>query len=243
MNLTPYMAQLNALADPTAVDKLHSAHKVDRPYLGVTNQQINDLTKAWRAELSLADRISLADALWQTDIFEARLAAAKLLTQARLRPDDEAAWQLIQSWVPDFDSWAIADHACIAAQKRLLADPQRLDVVEIWAQSGELWSKRAALVATLPWTKQNNPKPEELDARERILGWAAGYLPVKNGILQKAIAWWVRDLSRHDPARAAEFIEANRTHLKPYAIKEAARYMPDFPLEAAADDTDATSED
>jgi len=97
-----------------------------------------------------------------------------------------------------------------------LADPQRLDVVETWTQSGELWSKRAALVATLPWTKQNNPKPEELDARERILGWAAGYLPVKNGILQKAIAWWVRDLSRHDPVRAAAFIEDNRATLKPY---------------------------
>ncbi|HDY94723.1 MAG TPA: DNA alkylation repair protein, partial [Sulfitobacter litoralis] len=50
-------------------------------------------------------------------------------------------------------------------------------------------------------------------------------------------------LSRHDPARAAEFIEANRTHLKPYAIKEAARYLPDFPLETATDDADAASED
>jgi len=53
---------------------------------------------------------------------------------------------LIQSWVPDFDSWAIADHACMAAQKRLLADPQRLDVVESWpnpesfGQSAQLWS-------------------------------------------------------------------------------------------------------
>lgn len=116
MNLAPYMAQLNALADPAAVEKMQAYHKVDRPYLGVANPQINDLIKAWRAELSLTDRIALADALWQTDIFEARVAAAKLLTQARLRPDDEPAWQLIQSWVPDFDSWAIADHACMAAQ-------------------------------------------------------------------------------------------------------------------------------
>ena len=242
MNLAPYMAQLNELADPAAVEKMQAYHKVDRPYLGIANPQINDLTKAWRAELSLTDRIALADAMWQKDIFEARVAAAKLLTQARLRPDDEPAWQLIQSWVPDFDSWAIADHACMAAQKRLLADPQRLDVVETWTQSGELWSKRAALVATLPWTKQNNPKPEELDARERILGWAAGYLPVKNGILQKAIAWWVRDVSRHDPVRAAAFIEDNRATLKPYAIKEAARHMPDFPLEAAVT-ADVTAED
>ena len=27
-----------------------------------------------------------------------------------------------------------------------------------------MWTRRAALVITLPWTKQNNPKPEELEA-------------------------------------------------------------------------------
>ncbi|WP_439149650.1 DNA alkylation repair protein [Sulfitobacter sp.] len=225
--LDPYLAQLTALADPDRVSQMQDYHKMDRVYLGVTNPQINDLTKIWREELDLADRVSLADALWQTDIFEARLAAAKLLTQARLRPDDEPAWQLMQSWVPEFDSWAIADHVCMAVQKRLIADPDRLDVVEAWTQSDHLWTRRAALVATLPWTKQNHPKPEELAARERILGWAEGYLPVKNGIMQKAIAWWVRDLSRHDPARATAFIDANSHQMKPYAIKEASRYLPE----------------
>lgn len=225
--LDPYLAQLTALADPDRVSQMQDYHKMDRVYLGVTNPQINDLTKTWREELDLADRVSLADALWQTDIFEARLAAAKLLTQARLRPDDEPAWQLMQSWVPEFDSWAIADHVCMAVQKRLIADPDRLDVVEAWTQSDHLWTRRAALVATLPWTKQNHPKPEELTARERILGWAEGYLPVKNGIMQKAIAWWVRDLSRHDAARATAFIDANSHQMKPYAIKEASRYLPE----------------
>lgn len=222
----PYLAQLTSLADPARVEQMHAYHKIDRPYLGVTNPDINDLTKTWRAELDLADRITLADALWHTDIFEARVAAAKLLTQARLRPDDEPAWQMLQSWVPEFDSWAIADHVCMAIQKRLIADPTRLDTVENWTTSDQLWTKRAALVATLPWTKQNNPKPEELAARERILGWAASYLPVKNGIMQKAIAWWVRDLSRHDPARAQLFIDENSHHMKPYAIKEASRHLP-----------------
>ncbi len=222
----PYLAQLTALADPERASQMLAYHKIDRTYLGVTNPEINDLTKTWRAELDLADRLTVADALWQTDIFEARVAAAKLLTQARLRPDDEAAWQMLQSWVADFDSWAIADHVCMAIQKRLIADPSRLDTVENWTTSVQLWTKRAALVATLPWTKQNNPKPEELAARERILGWAAGYLPVKNGIMQKAIAWWVRDLSRHDPARAQAFIDENSHHMKTYAIKEASRHLP-----------------
>lgn len=221
-----YLDQLRAHADPDRIPQMQAYHKIDRPYLGVINPQINDLTKAWRDDLDLPARITLADGLWQTDIFEARLAAAKLLTQARLRPDDDAAWQLMQSWVPDFDSWAISDHACMAMQKRLVADPARLDTLEGWTGSDHLWTRRAALVATLPWTKQNNPKPEELAARDRILGWAAGYLPVKNGILQKAIAWWVRDLSRHDAARAITFLQENGPQMKAYAVKEASRYLP-----------------
>jgi len=223
---SPFFDQLTALADPEQASQMRTHHKADRTYLGISTPQINDLTKTWRTDLGLADRVMLADSLWQTDIFEARVAAAKLLTQARLRPDDEPAWELLQSWVPDFDSWAIADHVCIAVQKRLIADPARLDTVEAWAASDQLWTKRAALVSTLPWTKQNHPKPEELAARERILGWASGYLPVKNGILQKAIAWWVRDPSRHDPVRAQAFLDENKDNMKAYAIKEASRYLP-----------------
>ncbi len=30
-------------------------------------------------------RVALADALWQSDMFEAKIAAAKLLTQARIK--------------------------------------------------------------------------------------------------------------------------------------------------------------
>ena len=118
----------------------------------------------------LEDRIQLASDLWDTNIHEARVAAAKLLTQARLKPDDTAAWDLICRWVPQFDAWAIADHVCIAAQKRITADPTRIDTVELWTTHENMWTRRAALVATLPFTKQNFPKPFELETRDRVLG-------------------------------------------------------------------------
>ncbi|MFT6674620.1 MAG: 3-methyladenine DNA glycosylase AlkD [Sulfitobacter sp.] len=221
----PYLEALQALGDPARALDMRAYHKIDRPYLGLTNPQINDLTKDWRQELELADRIALADALWQSDIYEARLAAAKLLTQARLRPDDTEAWRLIASWTPDFDSWAIADHVSMAAQKRLVAVPARLDDVEGWIASDHLWTRRAALVSTLPWTKQNNPKPQETEARERILGWIATLVPDHKWFIQKAIGWWLRDLSRHDPARTTAFIDAHGAAMKAFAVKEALRHI------------------
>ena len=163
------LAAMTALIEPGRAEGMAAYHKVPRHYLGIANPALNELTKEWRGRLSVDERVALADTLWQTDIFEARLAAAKLLTQARIRPDD-AVWALISSWVPDFDSWAIADHACMAGQKRLIADPARLDTVEGWTRSSHMWTRRAALVITLPWTKQNYPKPAELAARDRVLG-------------------------------------------------------------------------
>jgi 3-methyladenine DNA glycosylase AlkD len=216
--------ELQSLANPAKAAEMAAYHKVARPYLGVPVPQIEELTDRWRTELTLDDRIALAARLWQTNIHEARVAAAKLLTQARIRPD-EAAWQLIVSWVPDFDAWAVADHASIAGQKRLVADPSRIDIVEAWVQSPHMWTRRAALVMTLPWTKQNFPKPHDLAIRARVLGWCAAMAGDTDWFIQKAIAWWVRDLSKHDPKAAQGFLDQHGARLKPFARKEAARHL------------------
>ena len=188
MQTSEALGDLKSRAQPGKAAEIAAYHKVDRVYLGVANPDINELAQTWRRALDLDDRLALASALWDSDIHEARVAAAKLLTQARIRPDDTAAWALIASWVPDFDAWAVADHAAIAGQKRLAADPSRLDGVEAWTQSDHMWTRRAALVMTLPWAKMRNPKPHELAARERILGWAAGYVPDRQWFIQKAVA-------------------------------------------------------
>ncbi len=218
--------QLTALAETGQAEQKAAYHKQTRPVLGVPNPAINDVSKTWRQTLSVEERVTLADDLWKTDIFEARIAASKLLTQQRLRPDD-AAWALIQSWVPEFDSWAIADHACSAGQKRLIADPSRLDTLEQWTTSEHMWTRRAALVITLPWTKQNFPKPHELEARDRVLGWAATYVTDPDWFIQKAVAWWLRDLSKHDADRTRAFLAEHGETMKPFARKEAARHLPD----------------
>jgi 3-methyladenine DNA glycosylase AlkD len=219
------LAALKAQADPDRATQMRAYHKLDRPYLGLSNETCNALAAEWRHALPLDDRLALADALWQTNIFEARIAAAKLLVQARIRPEDDSTWQLIQSWLPDFDSWAIADAVAMAGQRRLTADPTRLDTVESWTTSDHLWTRRAALVFTLPWTKQRHPKPEETAARERILTWAATYTEDPEWFIQKAVAWWLRDLSKKDPARTRAFLAEHGERMKAFAAREAAKYL------------------
>ncbi|NNK78085.1 MAG: DNA alkylation repair protein [Litoreibacter sp.] len=223
------LEQLRAHENTMKAAEMASYHKAPRVYLGVANPVIDALVKDWRAALDVPGRVALASDLWKTDFHEARVAAAKLLTQARLRPDDQPSWELIASWVPDFDGWALADHASIAGQKRLVWDPTRIGQVEDWTRSEHMWTRRAALVMTLPWTKQNDPKPADIALRERVLGWAANYADDPNRFIQKAVAWWLRDLSKHDPDRVSEFLDTHGDRMKPFARKEAARLLPANP--------------
>ena len=219
------IAALEALADPQKADEMARYHKVERRYLGVPNPVLNDLARDWREGRSIEDRVALAAALWDSNIHEARVAAAKLLTQARIRPD-EAVWHLICNWVPNFDAWAVADHACMAGHRRIVAQPGRLATVETWTASDHMWTKRAALVITLPFAKQRNPKPADIDARERVMGWAAGYVTDRDWFIQKAIGWWLRDLSKHDPDRVSAFLARHGDGMKAFARREAGKYLP-----------------
>ena len=226
MTLQDALAAVESLGNAEKAAESAAYHKVARRYLGVSVPQITDLATAWRADLTLPDRVALAAGLWDSDIHEAKVAAAKLLTQARIA-EDAGVWQLIASWVAGFDAWAIADHACAAGARRLMADPTRLDQVEAWTTHPNMWARRAALVMSLGWTKQNFPKPADLAARDRVLGWCALYVTDKDWFIQKAVAWWLRDLSKHAPDTAALWLAEHGPHMKTWARKEASKYLAD----------------
>jgi len=214
---------LRALGDPTKAAEMAAYHKAPREYLGVAVPAIEALVADWRATRDVPGLVALAGGLWDSDVHEARVAAAKLLTKARYPEHEALVWAEFLRWVPTFDAWAVADHACKAGERRLVADPDRLDVVETWTTDANRWVRRAALVATLPWSKSNHPSPTETGARERVLGWAAGYVSDPDRFIQKAVAWWLRSLSIHDADRARAFLDGPGRDLKPFARKDAAR--------------------
>lgn len=221
--LTPDAA-LTALRAEADAGRAGIEPETGREVLGLRVARISELTAEWRMQLGLEDRLTLAEALWQMDIQETRIAAVKLLTQARIQPD-QGYWQLLTSWLLDCDSLAMADLMGDAGARRLLADPSRLDEVESWTRSRHLWTKRAALVVTLPWAKKNNLKPADLQARDRILDWASAYLSDKDPVIQTAVAVWIRDLSKHDPQTARAFLDEHGARMKPFARKEASKHL------------------
>ena len=215
------LAQLRAVGDATKSAEMAAYHKTAREFLGVPAAVLDEMARELRREITLEARCDLAQEMWATDIHEACIFAAKLLTQARIRPDDAPVWQIIAGWAEGFDSWALADHASIAGAKRLQADPSRLDTVERWTTAENMWTRRAALVMTLPWARLTHPKADDLALRERVLGWAETYVPDRAPYMQKAIAGWLRELSKRDPARVLAFLDGPGAALTKGARSEA----------------------
>lgn len=218
--MTP-LEQLQTTENPQKAVEMAKYHKIDRPYLGIANPDIYELCKHWRADNDLEGRLKIAADLWDSNVHEARVAATKLLTQARICPDD-AVWFEITRWVEDLDAWAIADLVCSAGSRRLITDPSRLDIVEGWAQDENMWVRRAAMVMTLPWTKKNHPNEADSAIRERVLGWAATYCEDHDWYIQTSVSWWLRSLSGHDPDRVRAFLNEHGDKMKPFALKDAA---------------------
>ena len=72
---------LRAAGDPEKAKDMHRYHKVDRPYLGVANPVIDDLVKAWRADIDLDARLVLAGSFlitWARQPFPACSLRAKI---------------------------------------------------------------------------------------------------------------------------------------------------------------------
>jgi len=218
------LIDLEALSDSKLAIEMLGQHKINRPYLGIPNPQIDMLYKTWRANTDTSQRVEIASYLWDSNIHEARIAAAKLLTQARINPD-RAVWHEIQRWVPDFDVASITDHACAAGARRLPADLTRLDALETWTTHDNIWPRRAALLMTIHWAKQNHPSHADIAVRDRVLGWAGLYVPDHNPVIQKTIALWLRTLSKHDALCVQQFIERYGPEMKPFALKEASALL------------------
>jgi len=212
------LALLEKQADPQRASDLARYHKVQRPYLGLRVPRIAEAAGKMVEELDESQVIQLVDGLWETNIHEARIAVGKILELKKVR-NTALIWPRIEKFKEDLDAWAIADHLAKAAFRCLEEHPVLMDRIEQdWLQHENFWVRRAALVYTLYLAKKGrNP--------ERPLKWAAGMVDDREWFIQKAIGWWLRELSKHNPERVKRFLDDYSCSMKPFAVREASKYL------------------
>ena len=89
--------------------------------------------------------------------------------------------------------------------RRILAQPERSDVLDDWGGAANVWARRSVFSATTAFAKLAHPSDAQVAVRERVLGWAEAMEEEQRPVIRQAIDGWLRDLSKHDADRVAAF--------------------------------------
>jgi 3-methyladenine DNA glycosylase AlkD len=214
---THLLQALRALGDARRAEWEKAYQKSRWEHWGVALPKMDFAIRETLGHLSQEHAPELCRRLWREPVWDLKIVAGRILARKSIEPDAKV-WDFVTERVADLDGWAIADNLATVASRCLIADPDRLDVVETWIESPHLWTKRATLVFTLPWTEGKRDP-------ERMLGWAARLADDREWFIQKAVGWWLRELSKRDPARVRRFLKEHGQKLTGVAKREATKYL------------------
>jgi 3-methyladenine DNA glycosylase AlkD len=167
---------------------------VARNVLGVPMGDIQLLAR------EIGCRHELAEPLWATDCYEARLLVAYVADPARVTPAQ------MERWTRDFDNWGICDTlTCVLFDK----SPHAWRQVDRWASKKEEFVRRAAfaLLAALALHDAATPDAPFLE-RLALIEAAAGD---ERNFVKKGVSWALRGIGTRSVAlRAASIALAER---------------------------------
>lgn len=156
----------------------------------------------------------LADALWETQIHEARIMASMLadpmaMTRAQL-----------DVWARDLNSWDICD----ACALNLFSHVQKpFTLIEHWIKQNEEFVCRAgfATLATLAMPRAKTTDKDLLKMLPLIKNHAADPRPM----VHKAVNWALRNIGKKNPRLTPYALQCAREILDLYATSRAANWV------------------
>ncbi|MGQ0661042.1 DNA alkylation repair protein [Sphingosinicella sp.] len=135
----------------------------------------------------------LAEALWQTRVYEARLLVAYVAEPTRLTPAE------MDGWARGFDNWATCDTLCWALFDK---SPHAFVMVDAWADDPAEFVRRSAfaLLASLALHDKKAPDAPFLERLKLIEAAATD----ERNFVKKGVSWALRSIGhRKSPALQA----------------------------------------
>jgi 3-methyladenine DNA glycosylase AlkD len=147
-------------------------------------------TRAGLARYAIPSHHALAEALFQTGIYEARLVAAFVADPAKLTPAQ------MNRWCQQFDNWAYCDTFCFHLFDR---SPHAWKMVERWSKSKQEFVKRTAFA--LLWSLSLHDKGAGEERFERGLLLVERAAGDDRHFVQKAVNMALRAMARRAAIR------------------------------------------
>ncbi len=175
------LGMLQAKARPDQLEGMFRYGMKTKGRLGTSVPVMRDIAK------QVGKDHSLALALWDTGVAEARIVAAMV------DDPEQVTEEQMECWVKDIDSWDVCDQLCMNLfVKTPLAWKKILD----WSKREEEFVKRAAfaLTACLAW----NDRKAEDEAFVRLLPVIRRGATDERNFVKKAVNWALRNIGKRN---------------------------------------------
>jgi 3-methyladenine DNA glycosylase AlkD len=171
--------------------------------------------------LSRAALLRLCDVLWERGVHECRAAAVELLELygERLAAADLAG--AVERYLRAAGTWALVDNLAASVAGPLVERfPELGAVLDRWAADEDFWVRRAALLAELVALREGRGD------FDRFGRHADAMLEEGEIFVRKAIGWVLRDASRRNPGRVAQWLLPRAGRASGLTLREATRRLP-----------------
>ncbi len=193
-------------------------------HLGVPMPEIRATVRGFvraHPDLDGAARTQLVVELWRREIFELRQVAVQLLEHGRSELD-ASALDLLERLLRDAHTWALVDPLAIGVAGWIARHDERVwDRLDVWIVDGDVWVRRAALLAHLPSLKTDSAM------FGHFAGYADAVLDEREFFIRKAIGWVLREVGKRDPASVVAWLEPRLRRASGVTVREAVKYLPD----------------
>lgn len=134
----------------------------------------------------------LAEALWQTRVYEARMVACMIDDPATVTPDR------MDRWRADLDNWAVTDTVCFKLWDRT---PHAFAAIDRWAELNDEFGRRAAFALLASCALHRKGEDADYLARLPLIQSAA---TDPRNFVKKGVNWALRAIGgKQNPALRA----------------------------------------
>lgn len=188
--------------------------------MGVTNPDIHALLKEIKAKYgpgSPGAWIDLCKALVATGIFECQVLAYEMIGRDR-KLLDALEYKDLSELGQNLDNWASVDHYTVGIfgvlwGKGVVKDSH----IDKLLESDNFWERRVAVVSTVALNLKSRggkgDTPRTIDVCERVVD-------DHHDMIQKALSWALRELSKRDRETVCSFMERYKNRLANRVLRE-----------------------
>jgi len=218
MNAEEILQKLKSRENPVNIAGMKRFGITAKKAFGVSMPVLKELAKDLKKQAE--DRHKLASELWKTGIHEARIIAYLIDDPKRVTEKQ------MDSWVKDFDNWAICDGAC----GHLFCRTEfAYEKVSEWSAREEEFIKRAGIVLIAYLAVHDKKADDEQIAQ--FLPILEKYSDDDRNFIKKAVNWSLRQIGKRNlnlnrlAVATAERIKAQNTKSARWIAADALREL------------------